>query len=312
MDNESLAQKKQEKRDLRKVANRFGLCFIAMAAIVSVGMTFWGSWINVSKFGRDFFSFFSMIVPFFFMALLSKKSFSEVLSLRKPKDHGVAYFFIGLTCSFLASVISEIIVQLLKLGNISSTQPKSLSEYENTPIGILIFIITTSIFPAIVEEFVFRGVLLGSLKDYGETFAIMVSALTFGLFHGNVEQIIHAFLLGLLLGFVVVKTGSIYISVLIHFANNFRACVGTVLNNNMNYSFITFIVLIISAVPGVVGYFYLRKKDKRAVTFKGLSWGTKMLTLGEKLTCFILTPGMIVFLMFVIYLIANSVKVVSQ
>ena len=36
---------------------------------------------------------------------------------------------------------------------------------------------------------------------------------------GDVEVLVHAFLLGILLGFALIKTGSIYISVLIHFAN---------------------------------------------------------------------------------------------
>ncbi len=77
-----------------------------------------------------------------------------------------------------------------------------------------------SILAPISEELLFRGFLLRSLRPYGKRFAILGSALFFGLFHGNLLQTPYAFLMGLLLGYVAIEY-SVYWAVALHMFNNF-------------------------------------------------------------------------------------------
>lgn len=84
-----------------------------------------------------------------------------------------------------------------------------------------VMVIRTAVIPAIVEEFAFRGVVLGSLRKFGDGFAIAMSALLFGLLHGNFTQVPFAIIAGTALGFVYVLTGSIWASSTVHFLNNF-------------------------------------------------------------------------------------------
>ena len=73
----------------------------------------------------------------------------------------------------------------------------------------------------VMEEFVFRGIILrGLLKSYSNKTAILLSALIFAIFHLNLIQGMVAFLLGLLLGYVYIKTHSIYLCMLTHIINN--------------------------------------------------------------------------------------------
>lgn len=65
-----------------------------------------------------------------------------------------------------------------------------------------------------------RGLVLRLLQPYGKRFAIVLSALLFGLFHGNVVQIPFAFLVGLVLGYVTVEYSVVWAMVL-HIINNF-------------------------------------------------------------------------------------------
>ena len=76
-----------------------------------------------------------------------------------------------------------------------------------------------SIVAPIGEELLFRGYLLRALRPYGKRFAILASALLFGLFHGNLLQAPYAFLVGLILGYVTVEH-SIGWAVGIHMFNN--------------------------------------------------------------------------------------------
>lgn len=311
VDNGNLVRKAREKKLLRMTANRFGLCFFIVLAIQFVCLNFFESTMFLNKVNALILNFFSWTIPYFLMLKFSNKNLAKTLSLNKPSNYSLQYFFMGLAFSYIAAVISALIVSLLKIVDISSVTPSNLLEYENTKLGVLIFLVEVAVFPAIVEEFVFRGVLLGCLRDYGDRFAIIVSSIVFGLFHCNIEQITFAFLLGLVLAFVVVKTNSLLISILIHFANNFRSCLVKIISDNMNLwfkSIIIWIIVVVCVLPGLIYYFKLRKNDSEAVNFEGLNSGKTILRLGEKVKCIIFNPGMILWLMYIIYATAISIK----
>ena len=79
----------------------------------------------------------------------------------------------------------------------------------------------------IAEEMVFRGAILRRLLDltgYEKRWiAIVTSAALFGLVHGNMLQGLNAFVMGLLLGWMYVRTGSIMPGVMFHWVNNSTA-----------------------------------------------------------------------------------------
>ena len=94
--------------------------------------------------------------------------------------------------------------------------------------------ICVSLFAPIFEEWLCRGMvlrgLLNSRKSDGSSLmspaaAIVVSALFFAVIHLNPWQAIPAFALGLLMGYVYYKTGSLKMTMLMHFANNTLALV---------------------------------------------------------------------------------------
>ena len=77
------------------------------------------------------------------------------------------------------------------------------------------------VFPAVFEEIYFRGFCLTSIaaKLSGPA-AVVISALLFAMLHGNAWYVHLYFLLGLLLGFVYLSTGSLWAAMLCHFINN--------------------------------------------------------------------------------------------
>ena len=76
----------------------------------------------------------------------------------------------------------------------------------------------------LAEEMVFRGAILRTLLNYfnGRMYwvPIIVSALLFGLVHGNMAQLLNAFLIGILLGWMYYRTESIVPGVVLHWVNN--------------------------------------------------------------------------------------------
>lgn len=74
--------------------------------------------------------------------------------------------------------------------------------------------------PAVFEELLFRGIIYNGLKNDGKIKAVFISALLFTVMHGSLVQTIYPFMLGLVLGFVMMKTENIFCTILIHFLNN--------------------------------------------------------------------------------------------
>lgn len=74
----------------------------------------------------------------------------------------------------------------------------------------------------ICEEIIFRGIIMENLRCYGDIFAILTSAILFGVSHGDVAQGADAFLAGLLLGYIANRY-SLSWSIAIHALNNFIA-----------------------------------------------------------------------------------------
>lgn len=74
--------------------------------------------------------------------------------------------------------------------------------------------------PALSEEFAFRGVIFHTLKKHGMWFAVVCSALFFGMMHLNFNQFSYTFVIGIVMALAVLATGSIWGSVLVHFTLN--------------------------------------------------------------------------------------------
>lgn len=82
--------------------------------------------------------------------------------------------------------------------------------------------ISVAVLTPIAEEFLFRGAILRRIHmaTPNQWIAICISSLLFGLLHGNLAQFIHAFLIGMLLGWMYCRYKSLLPSILFHIINN--------------------------------------------------------------------------------------------
>ena len=86
--------------------------------------------------------------------------------------------------------------------------------------------LVVAIFAPIFEEWLCRGMVLrGLLTKMKPVWAIVISALFFAVIHANPWQALNAFLIGLMMGYVYYKSGSLILTMIIHFVNNGTAVV---------------------------------------------------------------------------------------
>lgn len=73
----------------------------------------------------------------------------------------------------------------------------------------------------IVEELLFRKVLIDRIRRFGNGTAILLSGFFFGMFHGNLTQFFYTMFVGLMFAFIYVRTGRVIYTILLHMTINF-------------------------------------------------------------------------------------------
>lgn len=113
--------------------------------------------------------------------------------------------------------------------------------------GMVISFLFAAVVAPIVEELIFRGVLMRRLNKVMNIFlAAFLSSLTFGLLHGNIVQNTYATVLGLVMAFVAVRCGSILSSIFFH----------VIFNIIGNFGLMGFLVgesLMSNIIAGIIG-----------------------------------------------------------
>lgn len=159
-----------------------------------------------------------LAVPAAAVALISGRRQNPFPSARIGGSMVVLGALGGMAVAIVANLAASGLMSWFSMFGIP--EPEMPDTLQPTLISLLLNIVSTAILPALIEEMVFRGYILGALRPHGDGLAVVLSALLFGMFHGNVLQIPFAFILGLAMGYLVVQTGSIWPAVLLHFSNN--------------------------------------------------------------------------------------------
>ena len=85
----------------------------------------------------------------------------------------------------------------------------------------ILIVLVMALMPAVGEEIFFRGLMYGGLREKcGVKWAILISAVIFGAFHVSLVKLIPTAMLGACFAYIVYKSGSIYIGMVLHFLNN--------------------------------------------------------------------------------------------
>ncbi len=270
-----------EKKALKKAAGHIGfgilLFYIVMYAlsfIVGFGLGITGGVEILSEpaFQLElnvFITLFGFISAAILIFSLEKSKPAQLVSYGLPK---AKTFFAGILlgigwctlANFITGLIQTVLEPIFPIVQNELQMPEGV-------MGFVISVISVAVAPALLEEFLFRGAIMGTLLKFGKGFAIFTSALLFGLIHGNLVQIPFAFMVGIILGVLTIRTGSIWTAVIVHFLNNFISVCLDYLSKGLPEDVVGGISLIIMAVMillGLLGFFLLYKKDNKFLLFE--------------------------------------------
>ena len=219
---ETVAEKNQEQEGIKmaypNVKQGWGILglYLAITVVFSIPISI------VAIFGVDIqtgpFLFVNYAIPLITLILITqywwkKNPKNQVKIALKP---------------FPVTIIPVVFVLTLALGIVNNgitglvPMPDFLIEIFKDALQINIWgFITIVLAASILEEILFRGIVLeGLLRNYNPFKAILWSSLFFGIFHMNPWQFVAAFFIGMAIGYLYWKTGSIWVGILMHAINN--------------------------------------------------------------------------------------------
>ncbi len=155
-------------------------------------------------------------VPFSLNSILLKLNVSTLFTTNKGEKNlfiKALIFCIGfqLIATFIAS-------NFLFFSKIESIKYPFLGNFSNTALIFqnLIYYFVIVVIRSVCEEFIFRGVLLKSLANYGNTFAIVASSLLFAFSQPTLVQAIPAFFIGIVLATTTFLGQSLFTTINVH------------------------------------------------------------------------------------------------
>ncbi len=208
----------------KKVFSRIGLALVAgYLAMIGVGSVFLVQLVNVAgletlaeTLGPSLTILLTYIPNVAFLLVF----WLVIRTIPRSEWQGEQMSFRSLTQIFVMmyvvssalNLIGQTVSRAAPAGGTEALDLISKVVTSGLPIGILM----TVLIAPVVEELVFRKLMLDRIRNCGEKTAIVFSALCFGLFHGNLTQFLYAFSVGLFLGYVYCKTGKVLYTMIMH------------------------------------------------------------------------------------------------
>ena len=176
--------------------------------------------------------FFS-VVPMYLIAMPIMVLLVSKLPGQEPERHKmkVGAFVLAMIMCFALMYTSNLVGTMITMiiGVLKGTPVNNDLIEVATNTNLLTNFIYMVILAPILEELIFRKLIVDKTRRYGEGIAILLSGLMFGLFHGNLSQFMYACVIGFLFAFIYVRTGNIKISILMHAIINFMGSILAVL-----------------------------------------------------------------------------------
>ncbi|NLP34917.1 MAG: CPBP family intramembrane metalloprotease, partial [Clostridiales bacterium] len=226
--NPEVADFEQMNINSKKILSRIGLAMSIMAAAIllsqviisniiaiavpNVQETDWYIWALTAV------SMYGFGLPVIYL-LTRKLPNSPKKPVKKLKIHQfIIVLFISVAAMYLTNLISvflNLILTIIKGKDILNPALDAIFHG-----NFILTFLYAAIGAPIVEELIFRKILLDKVRRFGDIPAILITGIAFGLFHMNIAQMFYATVLGFIFAYVTIRTNTIRYAVLLHILIN--------------------------------------------------------------------------------------------
>lgn len=251
-----------------------------------------------------------LLVPFYYINKKMKNvsGICEPVMLDKPVDKisFVLAVVSGLGFCLLASLITSYFAVFIGFFGIELTSPEIAMPKGGT--GIVTTFLRVVVLAAVAEELCMRGYVMGNLRKYGDKFAIIVSSVVFAIIHGNLVQSPFALIAGFTIGFLTIKTGSMWTGIIIHALNNFISLAVSYALDYFDQEKVSLIYAAVLYTLIIVAFFTIKAFKKRTSDIS-LYEDALFISDGEKAKDFFFNPSMIMLLIYMLYITSLYINI---
>ncbi len=209
---------KNVKKDKRNLFNPFyGMVYFVLALLA---LYYIGSSLQAKDLAKGLFQtqVFIIVAPVLLVLSIFKLKPKEILRIKAPKLKELILIpFITIPATIIVSMIGSLINYIYPF---PAEYLEKLMELFKLDASLWKSFLIIAVTPGVCEEIMFRGFLMRFYENNGKTTAVVISALLFAAFHLDPFRFIPVFILGLLLGYLTIRSGSIVNSMIAHTLNN--------------------------------------------------------------------------------------------
>ncbi len=222
---ESVLFRTEEEGSLKQVRTRqrslfnsyYGLLYFALALVALF-------YLGTAWQGKDLLQglvktqLLIILLPVFVVLRIFKLKPVQMLRLKLPRLTEVVLIpFIAIPAALIVALVAQYINTVFPFPQDYLENMQKLFQMDAS---LLVLFAVIALAPGICEEILFRGFLVRFYENKGIWFAILISALLFAVFHLDPFRLLPTFVLGILLGYLTLRSGSIVNAMLSHTINN--------------------------------------------------------------------------------------------
>lgn len=156
----------------------------------------------------------TILLPFAVYCIVKRENPLKLIRVKKIGFKTVILSAVVAFCSYPVAIFLNFVSMLFVDNAMTDVMNDMMS------MGLLTTLTLVAVLPAIVEETVFRGMLYNTYSKRKPLMGIILSALLFGLMHGNLNQMPYTLFLGLVMAFLMEAADSILAPMIMHFTLN--------------------------------------------------------------------------------------------
>lgn len=297
----------QNQLSLRKVSSKIGIILLLTLIITfavqflisilvnlldpSIAFQPWYMW------SMTVVSLYIIAFPIYVLMMKSIPSYEVSAQTEAPlKKYSVKeiimIIFICLAATYIFNIIS--VALNLLIGKLKGSPVTNPLEVAIGSSSVIYTFIVACVMAPIVEEIMFRKLMLNKLMVYDKRLAIIVTSFAFALFHGNLYQLLYAFVLGVIFAHITIKSGTVKYAIILHIIIN---TIGSIIlpslatSSNQIIVVLAGLIVIFCVIMGLILF-----ARKRKLLFPSLNESTELEAYGNiRVSTSLLSAGMIVF-----------------
>ena len=206
-----------------------GLAIAAVFLLSAIAQTLLHTYFSIAYPAlteNDWYSWAISLLPMYLLGMPIAYLLLRTIPANAPQKqslHPLMWFGFFALC-FCLSLVANLIGQMVSLwfAERIGADVEIQNELANQTVSVsfasnLLFV---GILGPIFEELFYRKAIIDRLQRYGDLPAILLSGMAFGLIHGNFNQLFYTTVVGMLLGYIYLRTGSVLYTISIHIAYN--------------------------------------------------------------------------------------------